>query len=92
MSQRNYEKKKRGLLRKDAAVYEKYLAKVLSSSDKYILDNAINKNIYKIAVKTIKTHKKKLRNLTKSVTSPFTDTETVHKLSNVSLTTEELEL
>ena len=52
----------------------------------------IKKNVYKCAVKTIKTHEKKLRNLTKNVTLPFTDTETVHNLSNVNLTTEELEL
>ena len=84
-------KKKKELcsLRKDAVVYEKDLAKVLSSIDKYILDNAIKKNVYKCAVKTIKTHEKKLRNLTKNVTLPFTDTKTVHKLSNVTLTTEE---
>ena len=79
-------------LRKDAVVYEKDFAKVLSSIDKYILDNAIKKNVYKCAVKTIKTHEKKLRNLTKNVTLPFRDTETVHNLSNVTLTTEELEL
>ena len=52
----------------------------------------IKENVYKCAVKTIKTHEKKLRNLTKNVTLPFTDTETVHNLSNVNLTTEELEL
>ena len=68
------EKKELGLLRKDAALYEKYLAKVLSSIHKYILDNPIKKNIYKCAVKTIKTHEKKLRNLTKNVTLSFTDT------------------
>ena len=33
-----------------------------------------------------------LRNLTKNVTLPFTGTETVHSLFNVTLTTEELEL
>ena len=85
-------RKKRGSLRKDTVVYEKDLAKVLSSIDKYILDNVIKKNVYKCAVKTIKTHEKKLRNLTKNVTLPFRDTETVHNLSNVTLTTEELEL
>ena len=76
-------------LRKDAVVYEKDFAKVLSSIDKYILDNAIKKNVYKCAVKTIKTHEKKLRNLTKNVTLLFTDTEIC---LNVTLTTDELEL
>ena len=84
-------KKELQSLRKDAVVYKKAW-KILSSIDKYILDNAIKKNAYKCAVKTIKTHEKKLRNLTKNVTLPFRDTETVHNLSNVTLTTEELEL
>ena len=39
-------KKELRLLRKDAVVYEKDLAKVLSSTDKFILDNAIKKNFY----------------------------------------------
>ena len=56
------------------------------------MDNAIKKNVYKCAVKTIKAHEKKLISLTKNVTLPFTGTETVHNLSNVTLTTEELEL
>ena len=81
-------KKELRSLRKDAVLYEKDLAKVLSSIDKYILDNAIKKNVYKCAIKTIKTHEKKLRNLTKNVTLPFTDTKTVHNLSNVTVTTE----
>ena len=85
-------KKELRSLRKDAVVDQKDLAKVLSSIDKYILDNVIKKNVYKCAVKTIKTHEKKLRNLTKNVTLPFTNTKTVYNLSNVTLTTEELEL
>ena len=52
----------------------------------------IKKNVYKCAVKTIKTHEKKLRNLTKNVTLPFTDTENIRNFSNVTLTTEVLEL
>ena len=82
-------RKKRGSLRKDAVAYEKDLAKVLSSIDKYILDNVIKKNVYKCAVKTIKIHEKKLKNLTKNGTLLFTDTEIC---LNVTLMTEELEL
>ena len=52
----------------------------------------LKKNVYKYAAKTIKTHENKLRNLNKNVTLLFTDTETVHNLSNNTLTTEELEL
>ena len=43
-------------LRKDAAVYEKYLAKALPDIDEYVLDNVIKKNVYKCAVKIIKAH------------------------------------
>ena len=64
----------------------------MSSIGKYILDNEIKKNVYKCAVKTIKAHKKKLKILITNFTLAFTDTETVHSLSNVTLTTEELEL
>ena len=50
------------------------------------------KSVYKCAVNTITTYGKKLKNLTKNVTLPFLDTETVHNLFNVTLTTKELEL
>ena len=49
----------------------------------------IKKNVYKCAVKTIKIHEKKLKNLTKNGTLLFTDTEIC---LNVTLMTEELEL
>ena len=45
----------------------------------------------KMFINVLLTHEKKLKNLTKNVTLPFTDTETVHNLSNFNLTTEELE-
>ena len=70
----------------------KILQKFLYSIDKYILHNARKKNVYKFNVKIIKTHEKKLRNLTKNITLPFTDSETIHNLSNVTLTTKKLEL
>ena len=40
----------------------------------------------------MKTHDKKLRNLTKSLSLAFTTTETVHNLSSKLLTTDELEV
>ena len=58
-------KKELQSLRKDSAVYEKEIAKSLSSIDKYILQNTIPKNVFKCSVKTIKTYHKKLKNLTK---------------------------
>ena len=63
-------KKELGLFRKKVAVYEKDLAKTLCSINKYTLDNTFKKIVYKLAIKTIKTHEKMLRNLTKNVTLP----------------------
>ena len=40
----------------------------------------------------MKTHDKKLRNLTKSLSLPFTTTETVHNFSSKLLTNDELEV
>ena len=40
----------------------------------------------------MKTHHKKLRNLTKSLSLPFTTAESVHNLSSKLLTTDELEV
>ena len=40
----------------------------------------------------MKTHNKKLRNLTKSLSLPFTTTETVHNLSSKLLITDDLEV
>ena len=45
-----------------------------------------------IYCKNIKTHERKLKNLTKKVTLLFANTETVHDLPNVTLTTKELDL
>ena len=93
ITQRNQEKERRvTITQKRCCCLLKKSWEILSSIDKYILENAIKENADKCAVKTIRTHEKKLRNLTKNVTLPFRDTETVHNLSNVTLTTEELEL
>ena len=62
----------------------------MSSVDNLILDNVVKKNVDKIKKTTMKTYYKKLRNLTKSLSLPFTTTETVHNLSSKLLTTDEL--
>ena len=49
-------KKELRSLRNHAAVYEKDLAKSLSFIDKYILDSAIKKTVYKLAINIIKPH------------------------------------
>ena len=51
-------KKELRSLRKDAVVYQKDLAKVLSSIDKYILDNAIKKMFINVLLKPLRHMKK----------------------------------
>ena len=65
---------------------------ILSSVDKFILDNVVKKNGDKTTKTTMKTHEKKLRNLTKSLSLPFTTAETVHNLSSKLLIIDELEV
>ena len=79
-------------LKRDLSNYEREIGRVLSSVDKFILDNVVKKNVDKITKTTMKTHDKKLRNLTKSLSLAFTTTETVHNLSSKLLTTDELEV
>ena len=79
-------------LKRDLSNYEREIGRVLSSVDKFILDNVVKKNVDKITKTTMKTHDKKLRNLTKSLSLAFTSTETVHNLSSKLLTTDELEV
>ena len=65
---------------------------ILSSVDKFILDNVVKKNGDKTTKTTMRTHENKLRNLTKSLSLPFTVAETAHNLSSKLLTTDELEV
>ena len=69
-------------LKRDLSNHEREIGRVLSSVDKFILDNVVKKNIDKITKTTMKTHDKKLRSLTKSLSLPFATTETVHNLSS----------
>ena len=66
------------------------ICSILSSIDKYIILHLIVQNVQKILKVTIKTHEKKLRNLTKNSVLPFTPTVTVLNLSSIKLTEEEL--
>ena len=64
----------------------------MSSADKFILDRAAEKNVERSTKTTIKTHQKKIRNLTKNIVLPFTHNEIIHNLSTAMLTTEELDV
>ena len=64
----------------------------LSSVDKFIQDRAAEKNVERSTISIIKTHQKKIGNLTKNITLAFTHNETTHNLSAIMLTTEELDV
>ena len=64
----------------------------MSSVDKFILDRAAEKNVERSTISIIKTHQKKIGNLTKNITLAFTHNETTHNLSAIMLTTEELDV
>ena len=66
------------------------ICSILSSIDKYIILHLIDQNVQKMVKVTIKTHEKKLKNLTKNLVLPLTPTETVLNLSSIKLTEEEL--
>ena len=68
------------------------MQKILSSVDKFILDKAVEKNVERSTINSIKTHQKNIRNLTKNIELPFTHNETIHNLSTITLTTEELDV
>ena len=85
-------KKELRSLKKSLSTYEKEIQNILSSVDKFILDKAVEKNVEQSTINTIKTHQKKIRNLTKNIALPFTHNETIHNLSTITLTTEELDV
>ena len=78
-------------LKRSLSTYEKEIQNILSSEDKFILDRAVEKNVERSTKTIIKTHQKKIKNLTKNIALPFAHNETIHNLSTVTLTTEELD-
>ena len=64
----------------------------MSSVDTFILDRAVEKNVEWSTKTTIKTHQKKIRNLTKNIVLPFTHNEIIHNLYTATLTKEELDV
>ena len=66
------------------------ICSILPSTDKYIIKHLIDQNVQKMVKLTIKTHGKKIKNLTKNSVLSFTSTDTLLNLSSVKLTEEEL--
>ena len=65
---------------------------ILNSVDFYILNRTLHHNITKATPHFVKTHHKKLKNLTRNKSIPFTSNETVTNLSFHSLTSEQLNI
>ena len=65
---------------------------LLSSLDCYIIRAVIKKNVNCMAKATVRTHEKKLKQLTRNVVLPFTPAETALNLSGTRLTDDELEI
>ena len=66
-----------------------FIYKFAPCTDKYIIQHLIDWNVQQMVKLTIKTHEKKLKNLTKNSVLPFTSTDTVLNLSSIKLTDEE---
>ena len=64
----------------------------LTSLDFYILKRTLSHNVCKAANRVIKTHQKKLENLTRNAVLPFTSDETVTNISSHHLTPEQLSI
>ena len=67
------------------------ISSVLNSLDSYILLKAVAHSVAKAANQFMKTHEKKLKNLTRNSVLPFTSSEVVTNLSLFVLTTEQLD-
>ena len=82
-------KKREGELRKLKIDYDNILKDLrlkLTSFDIYIVKRCINHNVQNAVKNVIKTHEKKLRNLTKNIQLPFTSDETIKNFSRYKLT------
>ena len=66
------------------------ISETLSSIDRYILHKSVDHNVTKGVKEFIKTHEKKLKNLTKNSVLPFTSDEVVTNLSSVALNADQL--
>ena len=68
------------------------LKESLTTMEWYILKAAINRNVERTATSVVETHRKKMCNLTKNDTLPFTADDVVKNLSSTKLTKDELDV
>jgi len=78
------------LLARDELSYD--ICNILNGVDFYILQKAVNRNVWKAVAQIIKTHTKKLEMLTRNVVLPFDSKETVTNLSSGRLTYDQLDI
>ena len=67
----------------------KRIKTILSPTDWYIINRAIQKNVSKFISKHLETHEKKMNNLTKNSVLPFTGKDTIRNLSTFTLSQRE---
>ena len=79
-------------LRKNLEQVDQKLRNGLGGVQYYIINRAVAANVDKFTQTTIKTHEKKLRNLTHNVTLPFTSEETIKNMSSYQLSDEETDI
>ena len=78
----NRRRKEHLKLTKDLAVIKSNLSLIFTSVDFFILNKTIHKNCQYIVNVIVKTHDKKLQNLTKNEMLPFRNNEVTTDLSN----------
>ena len=77
---------------KDLDAINGNLSLILTSVDFFILNKAIHKNCQDVVNVIVKTHHKKLQNLTKNEVLPFRNNEVITNLSNYRLSDNEASL
>ena len=69
--------------------HEEFVRKTLTSIDMFLLRKCITQNVDKMVKESIKTHQKKLQDLTKNFSLPFNPDEVIKNLSSYKLSDEE---
>ena len=72
-------------IKQDLEEQSKVIKKVVTSIEWAVIERSILKNVEKRRTTIVKTHQKKLKNLSKNFTLPFTSNEVITNLSNYKL-------
>ena len=88
----NRRRKEHLKLAKDLEAAKDNLSLILTTVDFFILNKAVHKNCQDVVNVIVKTHHKKLQNLTKNEVLPFMDNRVITNLSNYRLSDNEASL